>query len=128
MRTALAMATFMLLVAARAASATTGALDAVGPDGTPRGGCPLEHTDVQASISGFVARVTVTQRFANPFTDPIEAIYTFPLSERAAVDAMTMRTGGREIRGEIRTREEARRIYEEAKRQGKLASVLDQER
>ncbi len=128
MRTALAIATLVLGLAARPGVAATGSLDAVGPDGRALGGCPLEHTDVTATVSGFVARVTVTQRFGNPFPDPIEAIYTFPLSERAAVDAMTMRTGDREIRGEIKTREEAHRIYEEAKRAGKLTSVLDEER
>ena len=64
-------------------------------------------------ISGFAARVVVTQRFENPFPDPIEAVYTFPLSERAAVDGMWMRTGDREIRGEIARREQARRVYEE---------------
>jgi Ca-activated chloride channel family protein len=128
MRSALVIATLVFTLAARPTHAATGSLDAVGPDGRSRGACPLEHTDVQATVSGFVARVTVTQRFGNPFPDPIEAIYTFPLSERAAVDAMTMRTGDREIRGEIKTREEAHRIYEDAKRAGKLTSVLDEER
>ncbi|HXJ34431.1 MAG TPA: VIT and VWA domain-containing protein [Candidatus Eisenbacteria bacterium] len=128
MRTALAIATLVLALSVRPALAATGSLDAVGPDGRALGGCPLEHTDVKATVSGFVARVTVTQRFGNPFSDPIEAIYTFPLSERAAVDAMTMRTGDREIRGDIKTREEAHRIYEEAKRAGKLTSILDEER
>ncbi|MCC6767318.1 MAG: VWA domain-containing protein [Deltaproteobacteria bacterium] len=97
-------------------------------DGTPLGACPLKHTDVAAEISGFVARVVVTQTFTNPFPDPVEAIYTFPLSDRAAVDDMTMRTGVRVIRGEIERREEARRIYEHAKNAGQLASLLDQER
>ena len=106
----------------------SGTLQAIGPDGQEIGSCPLEHTDVTAEIAGFVSRVTVTQRFTNPFADPIEALYTFPLSERAAVDAMRIRTGEREIRGEIRRREEARRIYEEAKSRGQLAALLDEER
>ena len=37
-------------------------------------------------MSGFIARVTLTQRFSNPYQEPIEAIYTFPMSERSAVD------------------------------------------
>src|SRR5206468_7316420 len=90
----------------------SGTLDAIGPGGKPLGACPLQHTDVAVEISGFVARVTVTQVFASRFTEPVEAIYTFPLSDRAAVDAMSMRTGERTIRGEIKRREEARRIYE----------------
>jgi Ca-activated chloride channel family protein len=111
-----------------AAESGSGALEVVDADGNVLGNCPLEHTAVTAEISGFVARVRVTQIFENPFSDPIEAVYTFPLSERAAVDAMWIRTGEREIRGEIKRREEARRIYEAARDRGQLASLLDQER
>jgi Ca-activated chloride channel family protein len=75
-----------------------------------------------------VARVSVTQRFSNPFPEPIEAIYTFPLSEHGAVDEMWMRAGERTIRGEIHRREEARALYERARAEGKLAGLLDQER
>src|SRR5262245_27412873 len=105
-----------------------GGLTVVGPDGTPRAACPLEHTAVTAEVAGFVARVAVTQVFRNPFSDPVEAVYTFPLSERGAVDAMTMKTGDRTIVGEIKRRDEARAIYEAARDAGKTASLLDQER
>ncbi len=106
----------------------SGALAARRADGTALGACPLKHTDVAAEISGFVARVVVTQTFANPFGEPVEAIYTFPLSDRAAVDGMTMRTGARVIRADIQRREDARRTYEAARAAGKVASLLDQER
>src|SRR2546426_2662982 len=104
------------------------ALDAIGPGGKPLGACPLRHTDVAVEISGFVARVTVTQVFASRFTEPVEAIYTFPLSDRAAVDAMSMRTGERTIRGEVKRRAEARSLYEAARAAGQVAALLDQER
>jgi Ca-activated chloride channel family protein len=94
----------------------------------PRGECPLEHTDVSVDISGFLARVTLTQRFGNPFKEPIEAVYTFPMSERGAVDTMTMAIGKRFIRGIVKEREEARQIYERARNAGQAASLLDQER
>lgn len=94
----------------------------------PRGQCPLEHTDVEVEISGFVARVTLKQRFGNPYSEPIEAIYAFPMSERAAVDTMSMRIGDRTIRGLIKEREEAQRIYQRARDAGQAASLLDQER
>jgi Ca-activated chloride channel homolog len=108
--------------------AGSGALAIRGPDGRPAGDCPLEHTDVRVEVAGFVARVRVVQIFRNPRPDPIEAIYTFPLSHRGAVDALWMRSEGREIRGEIHRREEALRRYEEARAAGRLASRLDQER
>lgn len=110
------------------AKVTQGQLRAIGPEGKPLGNCPLKHTDVRASIAGFIARVTVTQEFVNPFKDKIEAVYVFPLGADAAVDDMTMQIGERIIRGLIKPREEARQIYEQAKAKGHVASLLDQER
>jgi len=90
--------------------------------------CPLRHTDVQASISGFIARVKVTQTFVNPSDEPIEAVYVFPLSHTGAVDDMTMVIGDRRIVGQIQRRADARAMYEAALRQGRTASLLEQER
>ena len=42
---------------------TEGALYSLDDQGQPIGLCPLRHTDVKAKISGFLARVTVTQEF-----------------------------------------------------------------
>jgi len=118
-----------------------GALCRFDPRGVPTGGClfsltlkgerrafPLTHTDVQARISGNLARVEVTQSFENPYREALEAIYTFPLPDEAAVDEMEVRIGERVIRGSIKKRAEARRIYEEAKQQGRTAGLLEQER
>lgn len=107
---------------------TQGNLRALDDEGRPLGDCPLEHTDVESWISGQVAQVLVTQRFTNPFEDKIEAVYTFPLGANAAVSDMTMKIGERVIRGKIKRREEAREIYEAAKAQGHVASLLDEER
>ncbi len=90
--------------------------------------CPLKHTDVKAIISGFIARVTVTQTFDNPFDDKIEAVYVFPLPHTAVVDDMTMVMGERRIIGLIKRRDEARAVYERAIEQGTTASLLEQER
>ena len=95
---------------------------------TPKGICPLKHTDVKAKISGPLARVTVTQEFENPFAEKIEAVYTFPLPPDSAVDDMTMLVGDHTIRGLIKPREEARKIYDDARRAGQVAGLLDQER
>ena len=110
------------------APAAAGALLAVAPDGRVQAACPLEHTDVRAEISGFLARVRVTQRFKNTLEESIEAVYTFPLPADSAVDDMTIRIGERTVKGKIKEREEARRIYNEARARGNLAALLDQER
>ncbi len=90
--------------------------------------CPLKHTDVKVNITGFIARVTVTQTFYNPYDEKIEAVYVFPLPHTAAVDAMTMKIGERTIVGVMKRRDEARAIYEQAIQQGQTASLLEQER
>lgn len=92
------------------------------------GQCPLEHTDVKATISGYVAKVSVKQIFKNTYKEKIEAVYTFPLSEQGAVNQMKMRIGDRTINGTIKKREEARQIYQDARNNGQTASLLDQER
>ena len=129
------MLTLLLLVAASlqpsvlaAPGETPGSLGIVGKDGTIQGTCPLKHTEVRAGISGFLARVTVTQIFSNSATENIEAVYAFPLPQDGAVDDMTIQVGDRTVRGVIKRREEARAIYDQAKRTGHVAALLDQER
>ncbi len=92
------------------------------------GVCPLQHTDVQANIAGFVARVRVKQEFRNLAKEPVEAIYTFPLPDDASVDDMAMRIGDRLIVADIKKREEATQIYQAARAAGQNAALLNQER
>src|SRR5919106_2793704 len=81
---------------------TPGSLTVIDSSGKPKSLCPLKHTDVRAEISGFISRVVVTQQFENPFNEKIEAVYTFPLPQNAAVDDMTMIVGDRTVKGRIK--------------------------
>lgn len=129
MRKALFLLWILLFALGTSAQDTTqGALFAVDKKGNRLGACPLKTTDVKADISGFLARVRVRQEFENTFSEPIEAVYTFPLSQNGAVDDMTMTVGTRVVRGKIMKRDEAREVYEAAKSEGKTAALLDQER
>ncbi|MDJ0519772.1 MAG: VIT domain-containing protein [Trichodesmium sp. MO_231.B1] len=89
---------------------------------------PLKHTEVKAKIAGNLSRVEVTQKFENPFTEPLEATYVFPLPDEAAVDEMEIKIGDRLIKGNIKKREEAKQIYQKAKQEGRTAGLLEQER
>ena len=89
---------------------------------------PLQHTDVSASINGYISSVNVRQQFANPFDSKIEAVYLFPLPEKAAVSEFVMIIGERRIRGILREKEEAEAIYDAARSQGYQASLLVQHR
>lgn len=86
------------------------------------------NTDIDATISGLVARVRVRQEFRNSGPDWVEGVYVFPLPDSAAVDHLRMRIGDRVIEGEIREREKAKEAYEAAKSAGKKASLVEQER
>ena len=109
-------------------SATEGALLAMDAKGNPAGQCPLKHTDVKTEISGFLARVIVTQQFENSFADKIEAVYTFPLPQAAAVDDMTIVVGDRTVKGKIMRREDAQATYDSARAKGQIAALLNQQR
>jgi len=89
---------------------------------------PLLDTDVVISVSGMVARSHITQQFKNTSDNWIEAIYVFPLPELAAVDHMRLLVGERIIEGVIKEKNEAKKIYNTAKRQGKKTALVEQER
>ncbi len=85
-------------------------------------------TKAAIEVTGMIARVVVTQSFANPSDQWLEGIYAFPLPEDAAVDALEMRIGDTVISGAIMEKEQARQAYEQAKREGTRASVVEQTR
>ncbi len=89
---------------------------------------PVLETEVRIRVAGLLARATVTQRFHNPTQEWLEGVYVFPLPDTAAVDGLRMVVGERIIEGKIKEREEAKRVYTEAKAQGKKASLVEQER
>ncbi len=89
---------------------------------------PLKSTAAEVAIAGVIADVVVTQVYENEGNRPLEAIYVFPASTRAAVHGMKMTIGERTIVAEIREREQARQEYEAAKEAGKSASLLEQQR
>ncbi len=119
---------FMTQVLGQQSIVEGGCLRPILPDGKMALTLPLKATNVDAEISGMGVRVTMRQSFVNDTKEPIEAVYTFPLPADGAVDRMRMQIGDRVIEGEIKRKEEARAIYENAKRQGMTASLLDQER
>ena len=126
----LALAVFIISVEANAATAGDpgqGTL-LLRDDTGERAAAPLLSTDVHMDVTGMVARVQVTQRFANPTAQWREGVYVFPLPDQAAVDHLTMRVGERVIEGQIKERTEARRTYENAKAEGRKTTLLEHER
>ncbi len=95
---------------------------------TERGHLPLESMDVLARIDGLLCRSTLRQVFVNVFGQPLEAVYIFPLPDRAAVTAFRMEVAGRVIDGVLEEREKAREDYERAITEGKRAAIAEEDR
>ena len=80
---------------------------------------PAQSTKVDLVVTGMLATVTVEQEFHNAGADWVEGVYAFPLPEEAAVRRLEMLIGERRIVGKIRERKEAKRVYQQALKQGK---------
>ena len=135
----LALAVFIVAVQAEAATPTSrpvaergdvrgGRLELAATDGDPAQAAPLVATEVRIDVAGVVGRTMVRQRFVNPTPVWREGVYLFPLPDKAAVDRMRVESAGRVIEGQVREREAARKVYEQAKREGRRAGLVDQER
>ena len=89
---------------------------------------PLKGTKVQTNINGIIAETYVTQTYANEGAHPVNATYVFPASTKVSVHGMTMEIGDQRITAVIKEKEEAGQEYEEAKSEGKSASLLEEKR
>lgn len=122
-----ALIALLLTISPALAEDERAGLTVEGPDGTAVE-MPLTGMSVSAYVSGSVAEVSVEQTYENPFDERVEAIYTFPLPEDAAVNEMIMVIGDRRIRADLQEREQARRTYEAARDRGQTAALLEEER
>lgn len=89
---------------------------------------PLKETNVSTNINGVIAETFVTQTYANEGSAPINAKYVFPASTKVTVHGMKMTIGERVITAQIKEKEEAKQEFEQAKSEGKSASLLEQQR
>lgn len=134
----LAAATILVLIAA-ACAATTGLRIVTAPGEEHMGAlllragdhyveAPRLGTDIDITVSGPTARTRLTQMFNNPTADWVEAVYVHPLPDGGAVDTLKMVVGDRIVIGEVKERAEAKAVYEQAKRSGRKATLMEQER
>jgi len=69
-------------------------------------------TDVKMNITGLTARIKVKQSFKNNRDQWMEGTYQFPLPDKAAVDHLSMQIGERIVLGEIKEKQEAKKIID----------------
>jgi Ca-activated chloride channel family protein len=89
---------------------------------------PLTGVAIAADITSLCARVVVSQRYVNRETTPIEAVYVFPLEEGAAVCGFEAIVDNTLVVGEVKERETAFEMYDDAMADGHGAFLLDEER
>ncbi|WP_369819616.1 VIT domain-containing protein, partial [Oleiphilus sp. HI0117] len=83
------------------------------------------HVDV--TIEDGYAITSVTQLFFNPNDTTLEAIYSFPIPEKAAVGEFTYWIDGKAVTGEVLEKKQAREIYEQEKAQGRETALTEQD-
>ena len=88
----------------------------------------LLSTDIKIAVAGSSSRTIISQRFINTGETWAEGVYVFPIGKNAAVDTLKLRIGDRFIEGQIKEKLEAKVIYEEAKAEGKKASLIEQQK
>jgi hypothetical protein len=89
---------------------------------------PLEGVSVEAHLKDFAAKVTLSQRYVNRESHPIEAVYVFPLDEGAAVCSFEAVVDAVRVTGQAMEREKAFERYDDAMAAGHGAYLLDEER
>ncbi|HEV3469747.1 MAG TPA: VIT and VWA domain-containing protein [Pyrinomonadaceae bacterium] len=86
---------------------------------------PVKAIEVETKIAGQVATTHVEQVFRNDTDATLEGTYFFPIPETASISEFAIWDGDRRLVGEVRSREEARRIYDEIVRRQRDPGLLE---
>ena len=86
---------------------------------------PIKSIKIDTKISSQVATTHVEQVFRNDTPATLEGTYLFPIPESASIAEFAIWDGDRRLVGEVRTREEARRIYDEIVRRQRDPGLLE---
>lgn len=86
---------------------------------------PIKSINVDVKIDGQVATTHVEQVFRNDTPYTLEGTYFFPIPESASIVEFAIWENGKKLVGEVRSREEARRIYDEIVRRQRDPGLLE---
>jgi Ca-activated chloride channel family protein len=86
---------------------------------------PVKSIQLDTKINGQVATTHVEQVFRNDTPYTLEGTYFFPIPETASIVEFAIWENGRKLVGEVRSREEARRIYDEIVRRRRDPGLLE---
>ncbi|MBS0261263.1 MAG: VWA domain-containing protein [Planctomycetes bacterium] len=85
----------------------------------------VRSVDVQTSITDQAAKVQISQVFRNTGSTVLEAQFTFPLPDTAAISSLTLLVDGQELPGRLLKKDEARQIYEDIVRRQRDPALLE---
>jgi len=86
---------------------------------------PIKSIRIDTKIVSQVATTHVEQVFRNDTDATLEGTYLFPIPESASIAEFAIWDGDRRLVGEVRSREEARRIYDEIVRRMRDPGLLE---
>jgi Ca-activated chloride channel family protein len=86
---------------------------------------PVKSIKIDTKIAAQVATTHVEQIFRNDTDATLEGTYFFPIPESASISEFAIWDGDRRLVGEVRSREEARRIYDEIVRRQRDPGLLE---
>ncbi|WP_282606362.1 VIT and VWA domain-containing protein [Pelagibius sp. Alg239-R121] len=119
-----------LLLAATLLGGTTGQSDAAGLLSPKDGSSPplsIREHNVSVVIEDGYAITRIEQVFSNPHSSDFEAVYSFPVPEKAAVSEFTYWIDGQPVSGEVLEKKQARDIYEKEKAAGRETAITEQD-
>ena len=86
---------------------------------------PVKSIQIDTKINGQVATTHVEQVFRNDTQYTLEGTYFFPIPETASIVEFSIWENGKKLVGEVRSKEEARRIYDEIVRRQRDPGLLE---
>ena len=86
---------------------------------------PVKSIELDVKINGQVATTHVEQIFRNDSPYTLEGTYFFPIPETASITEFAIWENGKKLTGEVRSKEEARRIYDEIVRKQRDPGLLE---
>ena len=89
---------------------------------------PLKKITIAAKVAGVFAEVALSQIYKNEGSNPVEAVYVFPMPEESSVVGCRMTIGKKKVVAELKEAIQARKEYDDAIAAGHYGGLLEQKR
>ena len=116
-----------LMAAALSLSHSVAAAGLLKPTNSQLPDLQIRQHHVDVVIEDGYATTTVEQVFHNPHSQTLEAIYSFPVPDKAAVGVFIYWINGKPVIGEVVEKQRAREVYEQQKQAGQQAALVEKD-